>query len=92
VRAASASAASARAREVYAACAREGLHLALAEVPRALAEPALGAIAWDRDAVTCLRSCLIKWEHGAWLDAIWARLDRAAAQGAAGGTTAGAHA
>jgi tyrosine decarboxylase/aspartate 1-decarboxylase len=32
---------------------------------------------FDQDRVTCLRSCLMKPEHAAWLDAIWDRLEAA---------------
>jgi hypothetical protein len=28
-------------------------------------------IDWDRDRVTCLRSCMMKPEHLDWIDRIW---------------------
>jgi hypothetical protein len=31
---------------------------------------------FDRDSVTCLRSCLMKPEHEEWVDAIWSILDK----------------
>ena len=62
VRAASASEASARARRVFEAAGRRGLHLALATLPIALfgADPPFAA---DAEGVTCLRSVLMKPEH-----------------------------
>jgi tyrosine decarboxylase / aspartate 1-decarboxylase len=74
VRAAMAAESSRLAREVFAAAAREGLHLALAEMPAAF----LGEGA-PRDAATvaCLRSVLMKPEHLDWLDEIWKRLSAA---------------
>lgn len=73
-----ASHASARAREIFEAAAREDLHLALSTMPRALVEPVLPGLVWDDEGVLCLRACLIKPTHGEWLDAIWQRLDAAA--------------
>jgi tyrosine decarboxylase / aspartate 1-decarboxylase len=61
------------AQEVFDACARQGLHLALVQLPRFW----LGRR--DRDAkrsgaIKCLRSVLMKPEHFAWMDEIWKRL------------------
>jgi len=75
---------SGQAQEVFDACARLGLHLALvqlpgswfgheAEVPKA--EP--GAPRHEMEAVTCLRSVLMKPEHEAWMNEIWQRLSAA---------------
>lgn len=74
VRAATGADSSRLARAVFAAAAREGLHLALAELPAAfLGDGAPRGAA----TVTCLRSVLMKPEHLDWLDAIWERLSAA---------------
>jgi glutamate/tyrosine decarboxylase-like PLP-dependent enzyme len=73
-RAASARAISARSREIFAAAAAADLHLALATLPRALFERRWPDVAWDADQVVCLRSCLMKPEHEAWIDRICDRL------------------
>jgi tyrosine decarboxylase / aspartate 1-decarboxylase len=73
VRGPSAREATQHAQEIFDACAKRGLHLALVQLPRF----------WfgrrDRDskrrgAIKCLRSVLMKPEHEAWLDRIWERL------------------
>ncbi len=77
-RAQTAEEASRRAREIFAACARRDLHLALVELPLTwfhLEES--GSIAETPRPVTCLRSVLMKPEHEAWLDQIWERLTAA---------------
>lgn len=82
VRAERASEASARARAVFDAAAARDLHLAVATYPRALAEEAEAVSVWDADTLGCLRSCVMKPEHRAWLPEILTRL-RAAADDAA---------
>jgi len=77
VAAGTASEASRLAARVFREAAAEDLHLALTTVPRSPATDALRDMGWDRDEVTCLRSCLMKPEHGRWLEAILTRLDRA---------------
>ncbi len=64
------------AQEVFDACARRGLHLALVQLPRSW----LGRR--DRDAkrsgvIKCMRSVLMKPEHQAWLPEIWNHLSQA---------------
>ena len=76
-RAASASAASRRAREIFAQAAQRGLHLALAELPVDLIDPAGTAFEHDQATATVLRSVLMKPEHLDWLDRLWALLDAA---------------
>ncbi len=67
--------ASERAQKVFDACARRGLHLALAQLPgRWFRAPKS-----DENTVTCLRSVLMKPEHEEWLDEIWERLSAACA-------------
>jgi hypothetical protein len=66
------------AQKVFDACAARGLHLALAQLPRAW----FGFRPGDRmdkgsGAVTCLRSVLMKPEHEAWMGEIWERLSAA---------------
>lgn len=77
VRAPSAAAASTLARAVFEEAARRDLHLALVNLPRTLVSPWWPDLQWDQDSVTCLRSCLMKPEHGEWLDRIWTLLDAA---------------
>ncbi|MGH8279703.1 MAG: pyridoxal phosphate-dependent decarboxylase family protein [Gammaproteobacteria bacterium] len=75
-------AASRRAQAVFDAAAQHGLHLALLKVPATLASrwwPELGA---DAEAVTALRSCLMKPEHREWLARILSLLDAATQQAA----------
>lgn len=45
------------------------------ELPAAIAREHWPEIAMDRDSVLCLRSCLMKPEHEAWVDTIAAMLD-----------------
>jgi glutamate/tyrosine decarboxylase-like PLP-dependent enzyme len=78
VNATSASAASERARQVFREAAAENLHLALIELPIALVRKYLPKLETDVEKLTCLRSVMMKPEHGAWLDEIMAILARAA--------------
>jgi tyrosine decarboxylase / aspartate 1-decarboxylase len=71
---ASAAAASAKSREIFDRLAAEGLHLALIQVPRALAVAWWPDLAWDAPTIVCLRSCLLKHEHEAWVDRIAERV------------------
>jgi tyrosine decarboxylase/aspartate 1-decarboxylase len=63
----------------FAAAAEHNLHLALIEVPSSLLRNYWGVQKLDAvESVTCLRSCLMKPEHLAWLDRIWAIVDATA--------------
>ena len=73
-----ASTASARSRAIFDRLAADGLHLALIQLPRSLAGAWWPDLAWDAPTVTCLRSCLLKHEHEAWVDRIAARILAAA--------------
>ncbi len=73
VRAARGEESSRRAREIFDACARRDLHLALVQLPAAWFD-AHGCAAEQGATLTCLRSVLMKPEHEAWMDAIWTRL------------------
>ena len=74
LRARSAGESSARARRVFDAAARADLHLALARFPRAMLEPAAPVEVWDADTIVCLRACVMKPEHRAWMPEILTRL------------------
>jgi glutamate/tyrosine decarboxylase-like PLP-dependent enzyme len=76
-RAARASEASRAARRIFEEAAKRQLHLALAELPVAFFAGAAPDMAADQPTVTCLRSVLMKPEHLAWVDRIWAGVDRA---------------
>jgi len=74
----SARACTAHNQDLFAAAARQDLHLALTRLPRTLLARWLPAdFVWDAEELTCLRACLIKPEHKDWLPEIWARLDAA---------------
>ena len=68
--------ASERARSVFAAAAEQELHLALIELPTPLVRHYWPELEANRDAVSCLRSCLMKPEHLDWVDDICEILER----------------
>jgi len=70
-----ASVASERARRLFAIAASKGLHLALATFPKPLLESRFPGMEWDTDDLACLRSCLMKVEHEAWVPRIAELLD-----------------
>ena len=78
VAAGSASAASAAAKQVFDNAAAHELHLAMMGVPAELVKAKLPDLDMDADSVTCLRSVLMKPEHGQWLDPIMDILEAAA--------------
>jgi hypothetical protein len=78
VRAESSRDASARAQALFRAAAARDLHLALATVPRAMAEAAAPVERWNTDDITCLRACVMKPEHREWMPEILERLEAAA--------------
>lgn len=84
-RAPTASETSRLARRIYEEAAREHLHLALTQVPRALVEDGLPDLVWDAPTLTCLRACLMRPEHATWHDAIRAALSRATDRALDGG-------
>jgi hypothetical protein len=84
------------AQAIFAAAAREDLHLALAQLPSRFFPSGLWADQDQQSSVTCLRSVLMKPEHLDWLDAIWSRLSQVTGEvlampptGHAGATVAG---
>jgi glutamate/tyrosine decarboxylase-like PLP-dependent enzyme len=74
---ASASAISAKSRALFEAAAAQNLHLALASFPKSLLGQHWPDVEWDAPTVACLRSCLMKPEHLAWIEDIRAALDAA---------------
>lgn len=71
----SATEASARARLIFEAAARRGLHLALASLPAKFF--AGRGMQMDSDYIGCLRSVLMKPEHKPWVERIYTLLDEA---------------
>ncbi len=51
--------------------AQRHLHLALITLPTSLLQQYWPEVVFDQPTVTCLRSCLMKPEHLAWVDRIW---------------------
>ncbi|MBT8108127.1 MAG: aminotransferase class I/II-fold pyridoxal phosphate-dependent enzyme [Gammaproteobacteria bacterium] len=78
VNAATTSAASERARDVFQKAADRELHLALIELPSDLFSGYAPEVAVDSDTVTCLRSTLMKPEHEEWLERLTALLEASA--------------
>ncbi|MBW7883412.1 MAG: aspartate aminotransferase family protein [Caldilineaceae bacterium] len=76
-RAERASQASQLARQLFDAAAQRHLHLALATLPVDFFDHYRTGAARDQDTVTCLRSVLMKPEHAAWVEQIWAILEQA---------------
>jgi glutamate/tyrosine decarboxylase-like PLP-dependent enzyme len=74
-RAASVTEASTLSQRIFAEAASRQLHLALVTLPLHLLD--VGDMRRDRDTIICLRSVLMKPEHRAWADRIWAILDEA---------------
>ena len=77
VRARTVSEASARARAIFEAAARNDLHLALATFPRAMAAARAPVAEWDQDHIVCLRACVMKADHRKWVPEIVRRLRHA---------------
>jgi glutamate/tyrosine decarboxylase-like PLP-dependent enzyme len=65
-------------RKIFEAAAKHDLHLAVAELPVNFWGANLGAMKRDRDAITCLRSVLMKPEHLDWVERIWELLSQSA--------------
>jgi tyrosine decarboxylase/aspartate 1-decarboxylase len=62
------------AQQIFAAAARENLHLALAQLPCRFFPPGSWPDQQQHATITCLRSVLMKPEHFHWLEAIWSTL------------------
>ncbi len=76
VRAGTVAASSRLAQQIFAAAARENLHLALAQLPSRFFPPGSWPDQHQHETVTCLRSVLMKPDHLDWLQAIWSRLSQ----------------
>jgi tyrosine decarboxylase/aspartate 1-decarboxylase len=63
---------------IFEAAARRNLHLAIFSYPAKLLKAVWSDVDFDREQVTCLRSCLMKPEHRDWLERIWQVLNEAA--------------
>jgi len=61
--------------QIFAAAAHENLHLSKIKLPANKIE--LPDVVANADHVACLRNCLMKPEHLAWIDEIWKRIDKA---------------
>jgi tyrosine decarboxylase / aspartate 1-decarboxylase len=75
--------ASVRSRAIFDEAAKQQLHLSLVRLPTAMVQRARPDLVANAENVTCLRSVLMKPEHDAWLDAIFAILETAAARASA---------
>jgi len=85
-RAKSASIASALSQRIFDEAAKRNLHLALANLPTSFLLKAYPELQADQEFTLCLRSTLMKPEHGRWIDVIFQLLDdatQAALRGAA---------
>jgi glutamate/tyrosine decarboxylase-like PLP-dependent enzyme len=67
-----------RSRRIFVDAAEKDLHLATFQYPAASLETLWPEVRFDSDSVTCLRSCLMKAEHDAWIDSIWEIIDAVA--------------
>jgi hypothetical protein len=76
VRAASVTASSRLAQQIFDAAARRDLHLALAQLPCSFFPTGCWPDQHQHRTVTCLRSVLMKPEHLSWLQEIWSRLSQ----------------
>jgi glutamate/tyrosine decarboxylase-like PLP-dependent enzyme len=72
--------ASERARKIFTLAAQNQLHLAMMELPVELVQVYLPELDANAKTVTCLRSVLMKPEHGAWLDQIFNILEACASE------------
>ena len=69
---------SARNKRFFDACEVEHLYLALYQIPAGQLPGNFAGILQNRNAVTVLRSCLMKPEHWDWKEKIWEIIDRVA--------------
>ena len=76
VRAATATASSRLAQQIFDAAAGKNLHLALAQLPSSFFPAGSWPDQQQQGTVTCLRSVLMKPEHLSWLQEIWSRLSQ----------------
>ncbi len=67
-----------RSEELFRTAARHDLHLATFTYPCRLLDATWSDVDMDAETVTAIRVCLMKPEHEAWLDRIWAIMDETA--------------
>jgi glutamate/tyrosine decarboxylase-like PLP-dependent enzyme len=79
-RAGTVSEASSLSRAIFDEAAKQGLHLAVAELPLAFFDAGAAGMKADRETITCLRSVLMKPEHLDWVDRIAALIDSSASK------------
>lgn len=60
-----------KSNSIFEQAAKKGVHLALIKIPVKLLSDKWDHIEKDQEYVTCLRSCLMKFEHIDWVDNIW---------------------
>ena len=60
-----------KSNSIFEQAAKKGVHLALIKIPVKLLSDKWAHIEKDQEYVTCLRSCLMKFEHIDWVDNIW---------------------
>jgi glutamate/tyrosine decarboxylase-like PLP-dependent enzyme len=60
-----------RSEKVFRAAAEKNLHLATFKYPSELLRSRWEDVNFDREDVICLRACLMKPEHGDWIEDIW---------------------
>jgi tyrosine decarboxylase/aspartate 1-decarboxylase len=72
----SASEISERSRMFFQAAAEANVHLATFKYPSSSLQPLWEGVHFDEPEVICLRSCLMKPEHAAWMEKMWQVLDR----------------
>jgi len=65
-------------RALFEEASREGLHMALADVPGSFFSRKYPSLIQDRESITALRCCMMKPEHMDWIDSVWAVAKRAA--------------
>ena len=80
LRAATVTASSRLAQQIFAAAAGKNLHLALAQLPSSFFPAGSWPDQHQQEFVTCLRSVLMKPEHLSWLQEIWSRLSQVTAE------------
>ncbi|HMK35822.1 MAG TPA: aminotransferase class I/II-fold pyridoxal phosphate-dependent enzyme [Desulfomonilaceae bacterium] len=74
----SASRASQISETLFQEAAGANIHMAKANLPKLLFESRVPEMQWDRDQITCLRTCLMKPEHLEWMERIWTAFDETA--------------
>jgi glutamate/tyrosine decarboxylase-like PLP-dependent enzyme len=67
-----------RSQKVFRAAAEKNLHLATFKYPSEMLRYEWEDVNFDREDVICLRSCLMKPEHGDWIEDIWKIIQAAA--------------